>query len=177
MSDDVLIYTSRVPGWRQMPGRARWLLVRRNGIVTLLAAGALLAVAVPCLVSGWLVPELLGTVGVPAAGAVASYGVFLVGRRIVRGRPALSYVVTAKGFETSFGDQTQRFRFDEFVRAEWTPSGWLLHRAEGRPWLMVRMAFGPRDEEKLRQILTANGLLDDAADPPALPAKATTDDP
>jgi hypothetical protein len=179
VSDDVLIYTSRVPGWRQVPGQARWLLLRRNGIVTLLAAGVLLAVAVPCLVSGWLVPEMLGTVGVPAAGAVASYGMFLVGRRIVRGRPALTYVVTAKGFETSFGEQTQRFRFDEFVRAESTPKGWLLHRVEGRPWLMARMAFGPRDEEKLRQILTARGLLGDAADP--VPggsgAPATTDDP
>jgi hypothetical protein len=176
VSDDVLIYTSRVPRWRQVPGRDRWSLLCRNGIVTLLAAGALLAVAIPCLVSGWLVPEMLGTVGVPAAGAVASYGIFLVGRRIVRGRPALNYVVTANGFETSFGEQTRRFRFDEFIRAEWTPNGWLLHRADGRPWLMARLAFGPRDEEKLRQILTAHGLLGGAADPAAAPATAPTDD-
>jgi hypothetical protein len=181
MSEDVLIYTSRVPSWRQVPGRARWSLLRRNGIVALFTAGGLLAIAIPCLVSGWLVPELLGTVGVPAAGAVASYGLFLVGMRIVRGRPALRYVVTGNGFEASFGEQTWRFRFDEFVSAEWTPNGWQLHRAEGRPWLMMRMAFGPRDEEKLRQILTANGLLGDAADPAAGrstgPETATTDDP
>jgi hypothetical protein len=180
VSDGVLICTSRVPGWRQLPGRARWSLVRRNGIVVLLAAGGLFAVAVPCLVSGWLVPELLGTVGVLAAGAVAIYGVFLIGRRIVRGRPALTYLVTANDFETSFGEQTRRFRFDEFVRAEWTPNGWLLHRAGARPWLMVRRAFGPRDAEKLREILTAHGLLGDAADPAAgrsaVPATAATDD-
>jgi hypothetical protein len=173
VSDEVLIYTSRVPRWRQVPGRDRWSLLRHNGIVTLLAAGALLAVAVPCLVSGWLVPEMLGTVGVPAAGIVALYGMFLVGRRIVHGRPALSYVVTASGFETSFGEQTRRFRFDEFVRAEWTSRGWLLHRAEGKPWLMMRLAFGPRDEERLRQILTARGLLGDGADARTAP----TDDP
>jgi len=173
VSDEVLIYTSRVPGWRQVPGRARWALLRRNGILTVLAAGVLFAVAMQCLISGWLVPELLGTIGVPAAGAVAAYGLFLVGRQIVRGRPALIYVVTANGFETSFGEETRRFRFDEFVRAEWTSNGWLLHRAEGRPWLMVRRSFGRRDEETLRQILTAQGLLGDAADPSPAPAPAT----
>jgi hypothetical protein len=104
---------------------------------------------------------MLGTVAVLAAAALAAYALLLVGRRIVRGRPALRYTVTADGFETTFGQETSAFRFDEFVRAERTDKGWLLHRAQGRPWLMARLAFGPREEEQLRQVFAARGLLNE----------------
>jgi hypothetical protein len=157
---DVLINTSRVPSWRDLSGRARWSLVLNNGIVTVATAVVILAVGIPCLVSGWLFPELLGTLAVLTAAGVAAYGLYLIGRRVVRGRPALRYVVTTDGFESTFGDQASEHRFDEFVRAEPTERGWLLHREKGRPWLMVKVAFGPREDQQLRQVLAEHGLLD-----------------